>query len=108
MDFLYLTLILCVAVTYLWRGAGVALAQRIDPSGAVFEWIGCVAYGLLAGLMARIMIFPVGLLADTSLQVRAIAMAAGFFVFYWFNRHFAAGTLIAIVVFYGLLQLTSL
>ncbi|MBX2823489.1 MAG: AzlD domain-containing protein [Gammaproteobacteria bacterium] len=108
MDPLYLTLALCVLVTYLWRGAGVALAQRIDPSGAVFEWIGCVAYGLLAGLMARVMVFPVGLLADTSLATRAIAMAAGFVVFYWFKRQFAPGTLVAIVVFYALLQFTAL
>lgn len=108
MDSLALALVLCILVTYLWRGAGVALAQRIDPAGAVFEWIGCVAYGLLAGLMARVMIFPVGLLAETSLITRGIAMVAGFLVFYWLNRHFAAGTLVAIVVFYGLLQMASL
>jgi len=34
------------------------------------------------------------------LSSRAIAMVAGFVVFYALKRHFAAGTLIAIVVFY--------
>lgn len=104
---LLLILALCVAATYLWRAAGVFLSQRIDPDGAVFEWISCVAYGLLAGLMARVMVFPVGMLADTTWLVRGLAMVAGFIAFYTLKRHFAAGTLVAIVVFYLLVNLTS-
>ena len=41
-----------VAATYLWRGLGVALSARLDPEGLVFEWVTCVSYAMLAGLIA--------------------------------------------------------
>ncbi|MCW2247512.1 branched-subunit amino acid transport protein [Azospirillum fermentarium] len=77
----WLPLLVAAAVTYAARGLGVALGGRLDPNGAVFRWVGCVAYALLAGLVARMIVFPVGPLAAAGLGVRlaATAMALGVF-----------------------------
>src|SRR4051812_7227854 len=83
---LIVVLIAGAAATYVWRALGVALSGRIDPSGPVFEWVGCVAYALLAALLAaliaRMIIIPVGPLEATDLGARlvsaAIALAAFF------------------------------
>lgn len=96
--------VLSALVTYLWRGLGVLIAARIEPDGAVFQWLGCVAYALLAGLMARIMIFPVGLLEQTTLFDRGVALAVGFVVFFSMKRNFFAATLVSTVLFYCLLK----
>ncbi len=101
---LYLIIGLSIVATYVWRLAGVFLAKKIDPDGQVFIWLGCVAYGLLAGLMSRVMFFPVGLLADTSLLARLTAMSAGFLVFYLCGRSFFAATVVAAAGFYLLIR----
>lgn len=101
---IYLVIALAILATYVWRAAGVFLARKIDPDGQVFIWLGCVAYGLLAGLMSRVMFFPVGLLADTSLLARLLAMSAGFLVFYLLGRSFFAATVVAASGFYLLIR----
>ncbi len=101
---LYLIIGLSILGTYVWRLAGVFFAQKIDPDGQVFIWLGCVAYALLAGLMSRVLVFPVGLLADTSILARLLPMAAGFFVFFLFGRSFFAATIVAALGFYLLIS----
>ena len=99
--------ILSILVTYLWRFTGVVVARNINPDGAVFEWLGCIAYAMLAGLMARVMVYPAGILAHTDLSDRLVAMALGFIVFFVLSRHFFAATVTATVSFYCLLMLFS-
>ncbi|MDP1536662.1 MAG: AzlD domain-containing protein [Burkholderiales bacterium] len=72
---LWLLMLACGAATYLWRGLGVLLSGRLNPQSALFEWISCVAYALVAGLIARIIVAPSGLLAQTALFDRLLACA---------------------------------
>lgn len=50
--------------------------------GPVFEWVGCVAYALLAGLIARMIILPVGPLQETDLGSRLVSAAIALAVFF--------------------------
>ena len=83
---------LAIAATYFWRA-------RIDPESGLFQWIACVAYGLLAGLISRIIVMPVGLLAETEIIDRLVATAFGFVLFYVFRRNVGVGTLSAAGLF---------
>jgi len=47
----WMLLLAAVGATYFWRGLAVPLSSRIDPESRVFEWMTCVTYALLAGLM---------------------------------------------------------
>lgn len=78
----WLALLVGAVVTYLWRGLGVLLSGRIAPDGAAIQWVGCVAYALLAALVARMIVLPSGALAAVDLWIRlaAAAVAAGAFV----------------------------
>ena len=87
------------AATYVWRGAGAAIATRINPDGALSQWFSCVAYGMLAGLMSRILLMPGGILAETLLVDRLIAFGAGFAVFLVFKRNMLPGMIGSVVVF---------
>ena len=53
--------------TYVWRFAAVLISHRIAPTHSVFEWFTCLAYGIIAALVARTLILPTGLLAEVSL-----------------------------------------
>ena len=98
---------LCFLGTFVWRMLGAMVAAHIDPDGAAFQWLACVAYAMLAGLIARILLLPIGILATTPTLDRAVAMLAGFVLFFVFRRHVFAGTLAAFAVMLALTALRS-
>jgi len=65
------------AVTYVWRLAGVVLVKRIDPQSPMLQWVRAVATALVAALVARMIFFPTGFLANTTLSARLAALACG-------------------------------
>lgn len=83
---LVLLVLACAAGTYLWRALGVAIAGRLNPNGEVFNWVACVALAMVAGLVARMLVEPVGVLASTSVAERAGATACGLFVYFVATR----------------------
>ncbi len=69
-------LVAAALVTYFWRALGALVSGRLDPNGPIFEWVGCVAYALLAGLTVRMIVLPIGPLQATDLGCRLIATIA--------------------------------
>jgi branched-subunit amino acid transport protein len=79
---LLLTLIVAGgAATFIWRLAGIAAASHIDPDGLALTWIRAVATALVGALVARFIYAPSGLLAETHLLSRILALAAGTLAF---------------------------
>ena len=81
----------CIVGTYLWRGVGVLLSGRISVNGEVFNWIACVAYAMVAGLVSRIVVMPTGMLADTALAERLIACGIALAAYYLSRRNVLIG-----------------
>ncbi len=104
---LWLLMLACGAATYLWRGLGVLLSGRLNPQSAMFEWISCVAYALIAGLIARIIVAPSGLLAQTGLPDRLLACAVAYVAYRLARRNMFAGLLCGIVFFVGVTYVRS-
>jgi len=98
---LWLLLLACGAATYLWRGLGVLLSGRINPQSAMFEWVSCVAYALVAGLIARIIVMPSGLLAQTALMDRLLACAVAFIAYRLARRNMFVGLVCGVTFFIG-------
>lgn len=88
---LWLLMLACAAGTYLWRGLGVLLSGRLNPGSALFGWVSCVAYALVAGLIARIIVVPSGLLAQTALSDRLLACAVALLAYHLARRNMFAG-----------------
>jgi branched-subunit amino acid transport protein len=89
-------------VTYLWRGLGVAISGRIAPDGPLFEWVSAVAYALLAALIARMVIDPMGALAATPLVDRLAGVAAALAAFLLARRSLPAGVMAGVAVLIAL------
>lgn len=90
-------------VTYLFRGLGVALAGKLDTANPLFEWTACVAYALLAGLIARMVLFPIGPLEATALGDRLGALGFAVAAFLLTHKNVAWGVAAGAV---GLILLT--
>jgi branched-subunit amino acid transport protein len=96
----WLLLLAGALVTYVWRAIGVAVSGRIAPDGALFEWVSAVAYALLAALIARMIIEPMGPLQQTPLidRLAGVALALGAFVLSRRNLLAGVGTGVAALV----------
>jgi branched-subunit amino acid transport protein len=102
---LVVLVVACAAGTYLWRALGVSIAGRLDPNGEVLTWMACVALAMVAGLVSRMLIEPVGVLATTSLIERLAATACGLVVYYGLTRRNLLAGVVAGCVAIVLLQL---
>lgn len=90
----WVLLLACGAATYLWRGPGVLLSASIDARSAVFTWVACVAYAIIAGVVARMLLMPTGELAGVTAAERAIGSAVALAVYFGITeRNLFAGTL---------------
>lgn len=77
--------------TLIWRALGVALSGRLKPDSPVLELVGCIAYALLASLVARMILLPIGPLQATGLPARLVAAGVAVAVFYALGRNLLAG-----------------
>ncbi len=97
---LWLLVVACAIGTYVWRGIGVALSGRVSVESELFKWTACVAYAMIAGLVARMILLPGGIVQQTPLYERIIACAAALSVFYFSRRNYflavAGGVLVLV------------
>ena len=56
--------------TYLSRFLGVVSSEKIDETSKLFKWFNCIAYSILAALIARMIVFPAGVLQSADLWLR--------------------------------------
>jgi hypothetical protein len=76
-----------------WRMLGIVVAHGLDETSELVVWVRAVATALLAGVVAKIILFPPGGLADVRLTVRLLAIAAGFLAFLLVRRSALVGVL---------------
>lgn len=86
MSELWTLLAVCALATYLWRGPGVLISAGIDPRSAVFTWISCVAYAIIAGVVSRMLVMPTGALAEITPLERALCGGAALVAYFWLTR----------------------
>jgi hypothetical protein len=69
--------------TEIWRWMAVLFARRLDESSPLLAWVRSVATALLAGVVAKLVIFPSGALIGVPLWLRLAALAIGVSVVLW-------------------------
>ena len=86
-------LIVGFCATAPWRILGVALSQSIDAESEVLRWVRAVSTALIAGLVARLVFFPAGALAEVPMVLRLGAFAVAIAAFLIARRSLAVGVL---------------
>ena len=84
--------------TYLSRFLGVVSAEKIKETSKMFRWFNCLAYSTLAALIARIVIFPSGNLADVDYKIRFIVVTLSIVVFYLTKKNLVYPTLFSAMI----------
>jgi hypothetical protein len=82
----------------IWRVLGLVVARGVDEDSEFFMWSRAVAIAVLAGVIAKIIVFPPGTLASVPVGIRLVAIACGFVAFLAVRRSVFAGVLAGEVV----------
>ena len=94
-----LNIILAILVTslatYISRFLGVITSKKIKETSKIFRWFNCLAYSTLSALLARIIIFPAGALADVDYFTRFIVVFICLIVFLVSKKNFVYPTVLS-------------
>jgi hypothetical protein len=78
----------------IWRALGLLLARGLNEDSEIVIWSRAVATAILAGVIAKLILFPTGALTTIPLAVRLTATACGFLAFVSIKRSIFAGVLV--------------
>jgi branched-subunit amino acid transport protein len=84
--------------TYLSRFLGVVSSEKIDATSKIFRWFNCIAYSILAALIARIVIFPAGVLVEAELWVRLIVVILSIILFFFSKKNLVYPTVLSAIL----------
>ncbi|MGN6573960.1 MAG: AzlD domain-containing protein [Pseudolabrys sp.] len=82
----------------IWRALGLVMARGLNEKSEIVLWSRAVATAILAGVIAKLILFPSGELIAIPLAVRVIAAACGFAAFVVIRRSLLAGVAVAEIV----------
>ena len=82
----------------IWRLLGLVVARGVADESELFMWVRAVATAVLAGVIAKIILFPPGALASVPLVIRLAAIACGLAAFLVGRRSVFAGVIAGEVV----------
>ena len=69
-----LAIVVTSLATFVSRFMGALTSEKVSVKSKAFHWFNCVAYSTLAALLGRMIIFPAGVLADSSLIIRIVVL----------------------------------
>ena len=84
--------------TYLSRFLGVVSSEKIKETSKMFRWFNCLAYSTLAALIARIVIFPLGSLAEVDLSVRILVVSLCIIIFFLTKKNLVYPTIFSAII----------
>lgn len=87
-----LAILITSLATYISRFFGVLTSKKIKETSKVFRWFNCLAYSTLSALLARIIIFPAGSLAEVDYFIRLIVILICLIIFLISKKNFVYPT----------------
>ena len=93
-----LVILITSLATFLSRFLGVLSSENIKESSKIFRWFNCLAYSTLAALIARIVIFPSGLLSEVDYFTRIIVVILSILLFFITKKNLVYPTIFSAII----------
>ncbi|MCA1492813.1 AzlD domain-containing protein [Sinorhizobium alkalisoli] len=84
--------------TDIWRWLGVIAGKQLRDDSEALNWVRAVATALVAAVIAKLILFPTGVLAQSPLWLRLSAVFLGALAFFLARQKPIAGIATAIAV----------
>ena len=95
-------IILVILVTsfaaYLSRFLGVISSKKIKETSKIFKWFNCIAYATLAALIARMIVFPAGVLSESVIFIRFIVLIGAIILFLITKKNLVYPTVLSAII----------
>ena len=92
---IFLAILVTSLATYISRFLGVVTSKKIKETSKIFKWFNCLAYSTLSALLARIIIFPAGALAEVDYLTRFIVVFICLIIFLISKKNFVYPTVLS-------------
>ncbi|MEK9716926.1 MAG: AzlD domain-containing protein [Pelagibacteraceae bacterium] len=96
---IYLSILVASLGTYFCRAFGVLSARNISPNSPVFNWIKCVSIGVISAVIARIILFPAGILGESTSFSRIVCTLIALGVYFYFKKNVLLAVLSSAICF---------
>ena len=93
-----LAILVTSLATYISRFLGVITSKKVKENSKIFKWFNCLAYSTLSALLARIIIFPAGVLSDASYTSRITVVIFCLFIFFISNKNYVYPTVLSAIM----------
>ncbi len=104
-NIMILAIIITSVATFISRFSGAITSEKVKAKSKTFEWFNCVAYATLAALVARMVIFPAGILAESDIIIRVTVLIICVVIFILTKKNLVVPTIVSAIL---LSVLTSL
>tara|TARA_B100001250_G_scaffold304108_1_gene265920 strand:+ start:55 stop:381 length:327 start_codon:yes stop_codon:yes gene_type:complete len=84
--------------TYSSRFFGVLTSEKINENSKIYRWFNCLAYSTLAALISRVLIFPNGILEETSYFIRLIIIFSSILIYYVTKKNLVYPTIFSAII----------
>ena len=84
--------------TYLSRFLGVVSSEKIKETSKIFKWFNCIAYSVLAALIARMVVFPAGELDESGILIRLFVVAVSVAMFLFNKKNLVYPTILSAIL----------
>ena len=95
---IFLAILVTSLATYISRLLGTITSKKIKETSKIFKWFNCLAYSTLSALLARIIIFPEGALADVDYFIRFTVIFICLMIFIICKKNFVYPTVLSCVL----------
>ena len=84
--------------TYISRFFGVVTSNKIKETSKIYKWFNCLAYSTLSALLARVIIFPAGSLAEVDYFIRFIVILICLIIFITSKKNLVYPTVLSAIL----------
>jgi len=94
-----LAILVASIATYLCRSLGVLFSTKLTVESWLFDWIKCISIGIIVAVISKIIIFPEGILKQTSLYARIISTIVMLLIYYLAKKNILVSVLCSTLFF---------
>ena len=93
-----LAIIATSLATFISRFMGALTSEKVSVKSKIFHWFNCVAYSTLAALLGRMIIFPAGVLDESTLIIRTFVLVICILVFIFSKKNLVIPTILSAIL----------
>ena len=94
---IFLAILVTSLATLLSRFLGFISSVKIKETSKLFRWFNCLAYSTLAAVIARTVIFPVGVLEEATYPSRLLIVILSLVIFFISKKNYVYPTIFSAI-----------